>query len=435
MRPTEVNEVDVYCRQKLVGRIVRTNNGSEFHCLESAGEKPPTRVGVAFSIPPSRKRVVTHGINLHPFFAGLLPEGLRLSSLTRRTKTSADDLLSLLVAVGSDCIGDIAVVPKGSELPEVKGLIDVAKIHENDFEEILQASLETTSTSLTDVSIPGVQEKISGYMISFPVGAKSQQASYILKLNPTDRPLLVENEEYFLRMAKDCGLKVTQAKLMHDQNGVAGLLVTRFDRLFGEGTTTPAKVHQEDACQFLDRYPADKYRITCREIAEGILEFAHAPLVEILKFLELYAFSYIIGNGDLHAKNVSLWVSPTTRLVELTPAYDLLTTQAYRGLDQRMAMKLGAKDDEFLRQDFVNFGARFGVRETPIVKMLGSNLSTRSEMDQQARNSRLGRGGQKPYRQMHRIKMQTPSGIVRENSYRRTALAQGQRVNDLRVDD
>ena len=37
-----------------------------------------------------------------PFFAGLLPEGRRLTALRRAVKTSADDDLTLLLAVGTD---------------------------------------------------------------------------------------------------------------------------------------------------------------------------------------------------------------------------------------------------------------------------------------------------------------------------------------------
>ncbi len=171
-------------------------------------------------------------------------------------------------------------------------------------------------------------------------------------------------------MARGCGLEVNDAKIVYDRTGESGLLITRFDRVFENDREFPTKVHVEDGCQFLDRYPSSKYQISCQEIVDGIREFATAPMVETLRFLKLYAFSYIIGNGDLHAKNVSLWRSPTSGLVELAPAYDLLTTQAYKGLDQHMAMKLGAKDDEFRAKDFLSFGKRNGIPEPAITKML-----------------------------------------------------------------
>ena len=43
-----------------------------------------------------------------------------------------------------------------------------------------------------------------------PVRGRRRTADYILKLNPQDKPTLVQNELYFLRMAKACGLGVPQ---------------------------------------------------------------------------------------------------------------------------------------------------------------------------------------------------------------------------------
>jgi hypothetical protein len=48
------------------------------------------------------------------------------------------------------------------------------------------------------------------------------------------------------------GLATAETRLVFDRDGRSGLLVTRFDRRAGR------RLHQEDACQLLDRYPADK---------------------------------------------------------------------------------------------------------------------------------------------------------------------------------
>jgi serine/threonine-protein kinase HipA len=55
----------------------------------------------------------TEGVNLHTFFAGLLPEGLRFEALVRAAKTSRDDLFSLLLLAGSEAIGDVRVMAIG----------------------------------------------------------------------------------------------------------------------------------------------------------------------------------------------------------------------------------------------------------------------------------------------------------------------------------
>ena len=44
-----------------------------------------------------------------PFFDGVLPEGLWLEALLRQAKIDRDDLLSQLVAVGRDLVGNVTV--------------------------------------------------------------------------------------------------------------------------------------------------------------------------------------------------------------------------------------------------------------------------------------------------------------------------------------
>src|SRR5204862_415986 len=149
--------------------------------------------GIAYRLAGDEKRVETRGTNVHPFFAGLLPEGVRLRALLRRLKASADDLLTLLVASGADCVGDVSVV-----------------------------------RSLAD-------------------------------------------------------------------------------------------------------------------LAAGVAELGSAPIVEVAKLVRLVAFSYLIANGDLHAKNVSLRTSHADGRIELTPAYDLVSTLPYG--DRKMALALDGRDD------------------------------------------------------------------------------------------
>lgn len=44
-----------------------------------------------------------------PFFEGLLPEGLQLEALLRKTKTDRNDLFSILVITGKDLVGSVTV--------------------------------------------------------------------------------------------------------------------------------------------------------------------------------------------------------------------------------------------------------------------------------------------------------------------------------------
>ena len=66
-----------------------------------AGEPGATGTILPVDIPLTSHPMRTHAGTDRPFFASLLPEGRRLSSLRRAVKTSADQELSLLLAVGA----------------------------------------------------------------------------------------------------------------------------------------------------------------------------------------------------------------------------------------------------------------------------------------------------------------------------------------------
>lgn len=356
MRPVEVEVADVWREGVRVGTISRTRAGSVFEYTEEFYDRHRDQPdgGVAVHLPIQQRRHETHGANLHAYFAGLLPEGLRLRALVASVKTSADDLLSLLLAVGKDTVGDLVVVPQG-ESPAPDERPRPLRLEEVSFTELFEESL--AATGLEPV-VPGVQEKVSASMISFPIPGVASGVGHILKLNPPDKPRLVENEHFFMRMAADCGLRVAKVHLVHDREGQAGLLVDRFDR--ARRAKKVRRIHQEDACQFLNLYPADKYRISIREIAEGIQEAAAAPVPDIANLLRLVAFSYAICNGDLHAKNVSLLADGPRGSLRLSPGYDLLSTLPYG--DSKMALPFEGRDDNLRRAHFVAFGERFGVR-------------------------------------------------------------------------
>ncbi|WP_366503720.1 HipA N-terminal domain-containing protein [Arcanobacterium phocae] len=103
-----VESADVYKGDLHAGTLTRLPNGDvEFSYLPDYSGEP-----VSFSLPLGGKAVRPGGA-LPAFFAGLLPEGHRLTVLKQSTKTSMDDELTMLLAVGADTPGDVRVFPAG----------------------------------------------------------------------------------------------------------------------------------------------------------------------------------------------------------------------------------------------------------------------------------------------------------------------------------
>jgi serine/threonine-protein kinase HipA len=373
-------DADVFQGSTLVAHISRTAQGTALSFV------PDAELANGFLASTlSRKTEPIETPYLHPFFLNLLPEGARLKLLLQAAR-SKEDSLALLLKVGWDTIGDIAVLPHGE--PEVKHTVSVSetRLQEANFWELFYQGIEGA-----DASIPGIQEKISASTIAFGVKTASVPSA-ILKLNPRAYPRLVQNEAFFLAMAKSCGLEVNRASVVYDRKGEPGLLVTRFDRVKRDKAIH--KLHQEDACQLLDEVPANKYEIPLKAIAEATSNVCTSPIAETLRLLRLYAFSYIIGNGDLHAKNISVYWHEAVRL---TPAYDLISTLPYP-MDQNMALKLDGRDDNFRASNFAAFGERFGVRKQATRSMIDL-LCTRAE-------SWIGRVGEIGFEQALTERMQ-----------------------------
>ena len=111
---------DVYVGSDLVGHFSKRDDGLvEFAYLISAG-KP-----VASTLPVASGPYFAAAGALPPFFTNLLPEGRRLSTLKRTVKASLDDELALLLAVGSDTIGDVSVLPHGQTPSPTTAAIDL----------------------------------------------------------------------------------------------------------------------------------------------------------------------------------------------------------------------------------------------------------------------------------------------------------------------
>ena len=341
--PKDRDQIAFFKNRKPAGFLKRTPRGYSISF-------DPSFVGqnLTYHIRGTGTPIIENGTNLPPYFANLLPEGLRLKALQKIIKTSEDDFFSLFAASGADCIGDITAESFPHVTPSARRLRDV------NFYELFSESLRHAP----DESIAGVQEKISASMISFPLSVSQNRKRYLLKLNPGDKKNLVKNEYHSLVLAKHCGLKTANAKIVVDKDQNDGLLVERFDRVWNHGANDFDFIHQEDGCQLMNLYPAQKYRISINAFAKQIAELASSPEIEILNLIRQVAFSYLLGNGDLHAKNFSLQDVPGLPR-QFTPVYDVICTLIYG--DAKMALKLDGFDDNLTLKLLIEFGTRFGI--------------------------------------------------------------------------
>ena len=358
-----VQTADVYKAGVPAGVLRRLPDRTEFSYLpEYLGAGGPP---VAWSLPTRTQAFTAPAAAVPAFFAGLLPEGRRLTALRRSVGTSADDEFSMLLAVGGDTIGDVQVVPAGdSPADTASAIID-------DFGKVVFAKLfaQAIGQHPDRTALPGAQDKISGQMLNVPVQGRTR--AYILKLNPPEFPHLVENEHFFFRAAARTRLRPANVELVHDQVKEPGLLVHRFDRIPEGDHLRPLAV--EDACQVLGRWPGDKYVISTEDAITGLARCCRAPGVAALEFYRLLVFAYLSGNGDLHGKNLAILQDQHGEW-KATPAYDLPSSAVYG--DRTMALPIGGRIRQQLSWPMLRaLGEAVGIPSRLAARVIGEQVA------------------------------------------------------------
>lgn len=353
---------DVYKAGVLAGRLsLETDGATKFVYID--GYAGPA---VASTLPVSDMPVVNFNGALPNFFTGLLPEGLRLIRLQQKVKSSQNNELAQLLEVGSDVPGDVQIVHSGAPLREIPALASAS------FDELIFTQL---SEVLDHHSIPGVQEKASARMISVPTrlrnkgdGVTDCPTDGILKMNPGAYPHLVLNEFMHLRTAKQLGMGVSMAQLVSDSQGELGVFVKRFDRICVDGI-----VHRlacEDASQILDIPPVNKYAVSSEIVTERVAALCDSPLVAKRNLFMQFLFAWLTGNGDLHAKNIS--ILQNAGRWEVAPIYDVPCTLIYG--DNSLALTVNGKVKRLKMSDWLDFASEIGLPATSLRRLVSRAL-------------------------------------------------------------
>ena len=365
---------DVYKAGVLAARLERHDGGTRFSYLPAylASGGP----AVASSLPLTADPVLSAAGAAPPYFTGLLPEGRRLNALRRSVKTSVDDELSLLIAAGANPVGDVQIVGHGEKLDPDEHAVELDPATPVDFDALLG-----DSGLIDPVALAGVQDKLSAGMISMPVASAGRR--YILKLNAPEFPHVVENEYAMFRYAARLRIPLSRVQLIRDIAARPGLLVERFDRVpagkaAGSATAgglptaggSPNAVQRlavEDGAQVLGLYPADKYNVGYGQVCHALAAYCAAQLPALRNLALQAAFAWLTGNGDLHAKNVSMVQQPTGEW-SIAPVYDIPSTVVYG--DKTLALTLGGKRTGISRKHFLGWAAGMGLSERAAVQIL-----------------------------------------------------------------
>ena len=286
-----------------------------------------------------------------PFFDALLPEGTVREQIAASLKLASSDSYGLLAALGRDCAGALQIVEAThpSQAPDCRWL-DQRQLDEL-IRDLPRRPLGVTpGDERRRLSLAGVQRKavlVRDLQGRFGEPLNGIASTHILKPQPADEefPNLAINEYFCMRLAARCGLPVAAVELIEADSRPC-LVVARYDR---DLTQTPARrLHQEDLCQALGLTTAFKYQQpdwsmpSFAALATLLDRHSIRPGADRLAAAESAIFSFLVGNADAHAKNISLL--HVEGGVRLAPMYDVMSTAVYPQLNGDLALGIG---DEF----------------------------------------------------------------------------------------
>jgi serine/threonine-protein kinase HipA len=283
-------------------------------------------------------------LNPTEYFRGLLPESQHLLYLASQAGVTTNDVYGLLARYGRDVAGAVVVSAEepepraGSAIPyDINSLADEV------------AGLEDRPLALYDdseLSIAGLQNKV--LLIKTDTGwarpSGGRPSTHILKVEDRRYPGLAAMEHAAMTLARRLGLTTAETQVV-TLGGVDCLIVSRFDRSIAP-TGQLHRVHQEDICQargmnsqtYQGRGKYESHGGPGLAQVAGLLDrHALSPERELTRLVQAITFTVLIGNGDAHAKNLSL-LHTEPGVVELAPLYDTVPTVLWPRLPDRAAM-------------------------------------------------------------------------------------------------
>lgn len=260
------------------------------------------------------------------FFDNLLPEGDARARLIASLPGDAGDAWDLLAQFGAESAGALTLLPPGMAQAEA-GLRPLSD------EELNARILAMPRQSLASkapkkMSLAGAQEKLPVVIdergaVFDPIGATA--STHILKPDvlAVHYPASSANEWYCARLARELKLPVPPVALRYVPASV--YIIERFDRrAHGDATV---RLHTLDAAQLLSLDAGAKYTKSGAEALRAVAEMCRAKAPARIALFRWALFNALIGNGDAHLKNLSLFAEREG--YSLAPHYDLVSTGAW----------------------------------------------------------------------------------------------------------
>jgi serine/threonine-protein kinase HipA len=337
MASTE-RQYGVWLYERRVGLLRQRGDYTRF-AFDEAYLADPQRAVLGLYFEQDLRAGQASALRLPPWFSNLLPEGRLREWIAADRGVSPAREMELLAQVGHDLPGAVRVLPDEAD--------DDASV-----EPTRMAVGTPDDRRVSDgwrFSLAGVGLKFSmlRHHDRLTLPAHGEGGDWIVKLPDSSYDDVPLNEFAVMSLAAAVGIEVPEIQLVH-RDRVDSLppgvwpgaeewcfAIRRFDRDAGR-----CGVHIEDLAQVRNFYPDRKYDGNYETVAALI--YRQRDLEALREFVRRVTFCILVSNGDAHLKNWSL-IYRDRRVPTLSPAYDLVSTAAYRtdGEPEDLGLKLG----------------------------------------------------------------------------------------------
>lgn len=128
----------------------------------------------------------------------------------------------------------------------------------------------------------------------------------------------------------------------------------------------------EDMAVLTGRTAKEKYEGSYEMIARVVNTFSGDDSVaQLRKLFERVALSFWMRDGDAHLKNFGMLYEHPAAVRRLAPVYDVVCTDVYPELDDKLALKLNKSKAFPTKEEIVKYGNRLGLNEDEVAEILG----------------------------------------------------------------
>lgn len=308
------------------------------------------------------------------------------------------------------CYGCFKPIASGTYCTKCKDeLFNGRNINQLNFD--IKEFYEYRQSQAPRISISGVQDKISLKLEGNDLISTDKNGTYILKPVPATQLQhsedIVANEHLSMQLSKQVFKIPTAANaIVHFRNGDMAYLVKRFDY-----AKDGSKLDQEDFASIIGTSEETdgqnyKYDSSYEAIASAIQNVVAASSTAIEDLYLRIILNYLIGNGDAHLKNFSLYRPEGRSDYTLTPNYDLLFSgyhihemfgvmglELFESYETKSYGALGF----YSLEDFEAFAHLFRIPSSRMIKIYKLIFSSASKAEQMIENSFMTDNGKEAY--------------------------------------